>query len=142
MNRLDALCEYFERLGPDTLGELDRHYAADTWFKDPFHEVRDREAVRAILQYTFRKLPDARFLVQRRFSDDDRHGVILWEMRFTMPVNRQPCVIQGATHIEFDTDGKVIRHRDYWDAAGELYGRLPLLGWLMRALARQAAAST
>jgi steroid Delta-isomerase len=36
----------------------------------------------------------------------------------------------------------VSRHRDYWDAAEELYGRLPVLKWLMRALARRAAAKT
>jgi steroid Delta-isomerase len=39
----------------------------------------------------------------------------------------------------FMTHGKVIRHRDYWDAAEELYARLPVLKWLMRGLARQAA---
>ena len=57
-----------------------------------------------------------------------------------MPVTRQPTTIRGATHLEFDTDGKVMLHRDYWDAAEELYARLPVLKWLMRALARQAAA--
>ena len=46
----------------------------------------------------------------------------------------------GKMNLEFDHTGKVIRHRDYWDAAEELYARLPLLKWLMRALARQAAA--
>jgi hypothetical protein len=30
-------------------------------------------------------------------------------------------------------------HRDYWDAAEELYEKLPLLGSLMRFLKRQAA---
>ena len=35
---------------------------------------------------------------------------------------------------------QVVRHRDYRDAAEELYARLPMLKWLMRGLARQAAA--
>lgn len=38
------------------------------------------------------------------------------------------------------THGKVTRHRDYWNAAEELYARLPVWKWLMRGLARQAAA--
>ena len=66
--------------------------------------------------------------------------MILWEMDFTMPVTRQPTTIRGATHLTFGDDGKVTLHRDYWDAAEELYGRLPVLKWLMRILARQAAA--
>jgi hypothetical protein len=44
----------------------------------------------------------------------------------------------GATHLVFDADGKVAVHRDYWDAAEELYEKLPLLGGLMRWLKRRA----
>lgn len=57
-----------------------------------------------------------------------------------MPVTRALTTIVGATHLAFDAAGKVAYHRDYWDAAEELYARLPVLKWLMRALARQAAA--
>lgn len=140
MNALDALCVYFERLSANNLDELDTYYAADAWFKDPFHEVTGVDAIRAILRHTFDKLPGARFRVTRRFPGADQHAVILWEMDFTMPVTRQPTTIQGATHLTFNLDGKVTHHRDYWDAAEELYARLPVLKWLMRALARQATA--
>jgi steroid delta-isomerase len=34
--------------------------------------------------------------------------------------------------------GKVVWHRDYWDAAEELYAKLPAIGWLMRFLQPQA----
>jgi hypothetical protein len=47
--------------------------------------------------------------------------------------------IRGATHICFATDGRVTMHRDYWDAAEELYEKLPLLGGLMRFLKRAAS---
>lgn len=140
MNALDNLCVYFERLAANNLDDLDTYYAAGAWFKDPFHEVTGVDAIRAILRHTFDKLPGARFRVTRRFPGADQHAVILWEMDFTMPVTRQPTTIRGATHLTFDADGKVTHHRDYWDAAEELYARLPVLKWLMRALARQAAA--
>jgi len=140
MNALDALCDYFEKLSADNLGELDVYYAAYAWFKDPFHEVSGVESIRAILRHTFDKLPGARFRVTRRFPGVDLNAVILWEMDFVMPITRQPTTISGATHLTFDATGKVTRHRDYWDAAEELYARLPGLKWLMRALARQAAA--
>ena len=140
MNALDALCDYFERLSAANLDELDAHYATDAWFKDPFHEVTGVAAIRAILEHTFAKLPGARFRVTRRFPGADQHAVILWEMDFVMPITRQPTTISGATHLAFDAAGRVTRHRDYWDAAEELYARLPVLKWLMRGLARHAAA--
>lgn len=140
MNALDALCDFFERLDRNGLDRLDEHYAAGAWFKDPFHEVKGVGEIRAILQHTFDKLPGARFRVTGRFPGRDDTAVILWEMDFTMPVTRQPTTISGATHLGFDAAGKVVRHRDYWDAAEELYGRLPGLRWLMRALARRMAA--
>ena len=140
MNALDALCDTFERLDAGNLAELDAHYAQDAWFKDPFHEVSGLQAIRAILKHTFDKLPGAHFRVTRRFPGTDSHAVILWEMDFVMPITHQPTTLHGTTHLEFDPAGKVIRHRDYWDAAEELYARLPVLKWLMRALARQAAA--
>jgi len=41
--------------------------------------------------------------------------------------------------VRFGADGRVTYHRDYWDAAGELYAKLPLVGPLMRFLARKMA---
>ena len=140
MTALDALCDYFERLSAANLDELDAHYATDAWFKDPFHEVTGVAAIRAILEHTFAKLPGARFRVTRRFPGADQHAVILWEMDFVMPITRHLTTIRGATHLAFDATGRVTRHRDYWDAAEELYARLPVLKWLMRGLARHAAA--
>jgi steroid delta-isomerase len=140
MNSLDALCDYFERLSADNLDELEHFYAEQAWFKDPFHEVTGVAAIHAILRHTFAKLPGARFRVTRRFPGENLDAVILWEMDFVMPITRQPTTISGATHLAFDVEGKVTRHRDYWDAAEELYGRLPVIKWLMRGLARQAAA--
>ena len=40
--------------------------------------------------------------------------------------------IRGVSHIRFDAAGKVNCHRDYWDAAEELYGKLRLMGSVVR----------
>jgi len=39
---------------------------------------------------------------------------------------------------ELDAQGRVTLHRDYWDAAEELYEKLPWVGGLMRWLKRRA----
>jgi hypothetical protein len=44
----------------------------------------------------------------------------------------------GASHFVFTSTGLVTLHRDYWDAAEELYEKLPLLGSAMRWLKRRA----
>jgi steroid delta-isomerase len=64
---------------------------------------------------------------------------LVWEFSFRMKrFSSQPQCIRGATHVRFDTAGAVVEHRDYWDAAEELYEKLPLLGSLMRWLKRAA----
>jgi hypothetical protein len=44
--------------------------------------------------------------------------------------------------VRFAADGRVGWHRDYWDAAEELYEKLPLIGSLMRLLRRRGAVNT
>jgi hypothetical protein len=37
-----------------------------------------------------------------------------------------------------DDEGRITLHRDYWDAAEELYEKLPLIGSLMRWLKKRS----
>ena len=48
--------------------------------------------------------------------------------------------MRGVAHLKCEADGKVCYHRDYWDAAEELYMKLPAIGTLMRGLRRMLAA--
>ena len=54
--------------------------------------------------------------------------------RFKDPFNE----VRGVSHLVLAPDGRIAEHRDYWDAAEELYEKLPLLGGLMRWLKRRA----
>ena len=42
--------------------------------------------------------------------------------------------INGSSHVKFDDQGLVTFHRDYWDAAEELYEKLPVIGFVMKQL--------
>ena len=46
--------------------------------------------------------------------------------------------VRGASHLVLNEQGLVTLHRDYWDAAEELYEKLPVGGGLMRWLKRRA----
>lgn len=129
--RLDDIVAWFESLEATSLRELERYYAADAWFKDPFNEVRGVAAIRRIFEHMFKTLDQPRFRVTERIAD--RAGaVLLWEFRFAFKGAKR-C-IRGASHLRFDAQGCILWHRDYWDAAEEFYATLPLLGWFMRRL--------
>jgi len=68
--------------------------------------------------------------------------MLVWE--FSFRVERwgrgETLVLRGVSHLRFDAAGKVCYHRDYWDAAEELYMKIPPLGGLMRGLRRALAA--
>jgi len=137
----EPLIRWFENLSPESLDELPRFYAADAEFKDPFNEVRGVESIKHIFRHMFTQVAEPRFAVGSRFRGDD--GVmLLWDFHFRTraPLPARNMTARGATHLRFDAAGKVILHRDYWDAAEELYAKLPLVGVLMRGLQRMGRA--
>ena len=141
MTALDDLIAWYENLSPETVVEAGRFYASDASFKDPFNEVRGIGAIEHIFRHMFVQVEEPRFVVTGRFSGEDG-AMLLWEFHFrTHGLGAQALCVKGASHLRFDAAGRVAEHRDYWDAAGELYARLPLIGAPMRLLLRMGAAS-
>ena len=136
---VDALVQWFEHLTPASVQQLSRFYAVDARFKDPFNDVQGVPAVEAIFVHMFEALIAPRFVVTGRVAQGTQ-CFLTWEFRFCFR-NFHQCqeqVILGASHLVFDAAGKVHLHRDYWDAAEELYEKLPWVGSLMRWLKRRA----
>ncbi len=136
--QVDALVRYFETLTPRSVAELPRYYAADCRFRDPFNDVRGLPALAAIFHHMFERLDAPRFIVRERVVDAPR-VLLTWDFEFRFRGWRPQLMqhIHGASLITFDGAGLVAVHRDYWDAAEELYEKLPLLGPLLRLLKQQ-----
>lgn len=135
---LTRVVNFFEQLSPASLSELPQIYAEDAWFKDPFNEVKGLAEISRIFAHIFVQVDRPRFIVTTQL-DQDQTAVLIWDFEFRMKrFSSAPQTIRGATHLRFDDAGLVIYHRDYWDAAEELYEKLPLLGGLMRILKRTA----
>lgn len=130
----------YEQLSPAQLPHLAEYYAADAHFKDPFNDVYGVAAITQIFTHMFATLDQPRFCVLSHISQGDQ-AFLSWEFRFAMRRWRrgQAQCIRGATLLRFDQQGRVSDHRDYWDAAEELYEKLPVLGALMRWLRQSAA---
>ena len=97
------------------------------------------EAVAGIFRHMFDSLDAPRFVVRDVIVQGDQ-AFLSWDFLFRMRrFNRAEQCIRGGSHLRFGPDGLITEHRDYWDAAEELYEKLPVVGGLMRWLKRRAA---
>ncbi|MGS0742265.1 nuclear transport factor 2 family protein [Glaciimonas sp. GG7] len=132
------LVKFYETLTIANVTLLDQIYAPDAWYKDPFNELTGLPAIKHLLTHMFAQVDAPRFVVTQYMQQDDT-AFTAWEFHFRMKrfSTAEQC-IRGATHFRFNADELVIYHRDYWDAAEELYEKLPILGSFMRVLKRAA----
>lgn len=135
---LRALIDFYENLDEASLARFGEFYATDAHFKDPFNDVRGVASIRAIFAHMFRQVVRPRFVVGETVADAGG-AVLVWRFHFQFRGEGAEQTIRGVSHLKFDEDGLVSFHRDYWDAAEELYMKLPGLGLLMRALKRALA---
>lgn len=136
--RVARVVAMFESLTPQDVARLAEFYTADARFKDPFNDVQGVPAIQRIFTHMFTALDEPRFVVRDIVAEGDQ-CFLTWDFLFRMKrFSREPQVIHGGSHLRFDAAGLVVLHRDYWDAAEELYEKLPVVGALMRWLKRQA----
>jgi hypothetical protein len=126
---VEALVRFYETLVPDSLSRIGTLYAVDARFKDPFNEVVGVAAITRIFAHMFATVESPRFVVTTRIVQGCE-AMLGWD--FHLRLRGRDIVIRGVSHLRFDAGGRVTLHRDYWDAAEELYERLPLIGALMR----------
>ncbi|MDP2221596.1 MAG: nuclear transport factor 2 family protein [Hydrogenophaga sp.] len=133
------IATYFESLTPQSVAQIGDFYTAQARFKDPFNEVQGIPAITHIFQHMFVALHEPRFVVTHQIVDGPQ-AFLAWEFRFRFKrfdtVTQQ--VVRGGSHLTLAPDGRISDHRDYWDAAEELYEKLPVVSGLMRWLKARA----
>ena len=135
---VQRIVAFFEQLSPQDLPQLHQIYSPDAHFKDPFNEVQGVAAIQRIFEHMFDSLDSPHFIIRDTLVQGDQ-CFLSWDFGFRMKrFNRSAQIIRGASHLKLADDGRILLHRDYWDAAEELYEKLPLLGALMRWLKRRA----
>lgn len=137
---LDGIVRFFETLEAGTVPHLGEIYTEDAAFKDPFNDVRTLADIQRIFAHMFEEMHEPRFKVMQRIVDGS-DAVLIWDFTFRLRKFRpaQAWRIHGASHLTLAPDGRIARHRDYWDTGEELYAKLPGIGpvirWLMRRMA-------
>ena len=133
---------FYETLSPQGVALIKDFYCADALFKDPFNEVQGIDAITAIFSHMFDALIQPRFVITQQVQQGE-NCFVTWNFLFAMR-KFEPTItqtIRGASHLVFRQEDGVWRvavHRDYWDAAEELYEKLPMVGALMRWLKKRA----
>ena len=137
--RTAAVATYFEQLSPASVTQLPLFYAPDARFKDPFNEVQGLQAITQVFEHMYVALEAPYFVVTHRVVDGDQ-AFLTWDFKFKFKrFDTQTLqTVRGGSHVQFNAQGLISAHRDYWDAAEELYEKLPLLGGVMRWLKARA----
>jgi len=139
---LQRVVHFFEHLQAADVARMGDVYTQDAQFKDPFNEVQGLSAIEGIFAHMFEALEAPRFVITQHVQQGAQ-CFVTWDFLFAMPRIQNGAVqtIRGATHFVLREESGVWRiavHRDYWDAAEELYEKLPVLGSLMRWLKQRA----
>jgi hypothetical protein len=136
--RTQQLINQFESLSLESVDQLTNLYATHALFKDPFNQVIGRDAIKQIFVHMFSQVNNPRFLINS-VLEDDQHASLTWDFRFEFKSSPQHSeIIRGCTWFTFNDHDLITEHRDYWDAAEELYEKLPLIGSLMKWLKKRA----
>ena len=134
--RYREIADWFEQLSPQTLNDIEQIYAPTTRFIDPFNDLNGCRDTRRVFQHMFDTLDDPRFVV-KRIASNGSYGFMTWDFYFSL--KGRPQSISGCTEFELNDEGLIVLHRDYWDAAAQVYEQIPVLGAFLRFLRRKLA---
>jgi steroid Delta-isomerase len=145
MTPLQRLSDFYTQITSESVPLLQELYAPDAYFKDPFNEVRGIDNIVKIFSHMFVQIAQPKFEVLSCIQGQGEHAneaFLVWLFYWKMDAQgRQAPPIRGSSHVKFDSLGRVSYHRDYWDAAEELYETIPLLGSVLRLIKKKLKAS-
>jgi steroid Delta-isomerase len=136
---VERVARFFETLQPASVAQMGDYYTQDAYFKDPFNEVNGLAQVQRIFSHMYVALDNPHFVVTERVVQGAQ-CFLVWDFKFRFKRFDKSTeqTVRGTSHLRFAPDGRISYHRDYWDAAQELYEKLPVVRSVMRWLKRRA----
>jgi steroid delta-isomerase len=133
MTNADSCEQYirlFEELSMERLEGIEDFVSVDIKFKDPFNELSGLDAFRNLLVKMLNDVKGLKFKVTHRAWTED---VLFLRWSFQGEVKGlNYWRVEGMSEINFDERGLICQHIDHWDAAGQFYEKLPLIGTIIR----------
>lgn len=131
---LDRVQAYFRAVTPASVtAGTASVYAPGAYLNDTVAAVEGAAAIEAYFAGSARRT--RAFTVE--FLDQARTGTdyyVRWRMTVTADGlnGGAPVASYGVTQFRFDRDGRVLIHKDFWDAGTALWEQLPVLGGIVR----------
>jgi len=136
---LARLREYFSDMTAESVGRLTASvYAPAAYLNDNLSVHQGPDAIESYFLKSVRETDELRV----EFLDVARTGTdyfIRWQMTIrSSRINGGKAIDSfGMTHFRFDEQGRVLLHKDFWDAGSGLYEYLPVIGSVLRMVRRQ-----
>lgn len=131
-----AYAAFFNRVSLETLDEVHALISDDVHFVDPFHDIKGRDKFEKVFAKLYKDTENPKFTVTD-LAWSGELCFIRWDFSCYQRMLGD-WSFRGMSELHFDADGKVCAHYDYWDASQHFYAKLPVVGWLIRWIARKA----
>ncbi|MGM0694684.1 MAG: nuclear transport factor 2 family protein [Pseudomonadota bacterium] len=137
---LETFCAFFNKLDKTCTNRLSEVYTEDVDFIDPLHHIKGRDALEGYFRTLYDNVTSCHFTFHERLQQQET-AFVTWTMHLVHPRldGGRRVDVEGCSHLAFADDGRVARHRDYFDAGAMLYERLPVMGSAIRWLKNQLA---
>lgn len=131
---LRRFSEGFATLNASNLERLGSLYAEDVHFTDPLHDIHGLTALRSYFENLYANVEGLSFDFHSCDLVRADQGYLRWTLHFCHPRLKGGVRIsvEGCTWLTWDGSGKILRHRDFFDAGALLYEHVPLLGRVLR----------
>ena len=104
-------------------------YAEDVHFIDPTQERQGIEAYIKAQDGLIQRCDDV-FLETSNVSITGEIAFVEWRMGLN--IKGVEFIYPGTTRLVFGRDGRIVKHRDYFDFVGPTFGPVPVLGTVVR----------
>ena len=121
---INKIKDWYENLTQDSLNELNQFYTEDSFFKDPFNEIKGRKKINLIFEHMFENTDNPRFIFIDTIVEGDQ-AFLTWD--FVFHINKNEYKIHGSSHLKLNSEGKIYYHRDYWDVGEEVLSKVPII---------------
>ena len=145
---LTRYIDFMSDLSEARLATLPQIVTDEMIFRDPFNDLRGREAFAHCLREMLAQIGELQIVVTHvgplspagSTTDEVQRHVLRWTFGGKLrALGNRPWSVTGLSEVWLASDDRVCAHIDYWDAARGLYEELPLIGALLRWLRRKLA---
>lgn len=129
--------DVYQNLNRDNLHILGTIYTVDIHFVDPAHEIIGIENLTSYFSSIYQNVQYIEF-AYHQIHELKSEAYVQWDMTFVHRklAGERPITVSGITFLQFNNDGMVCFHRDYFDLGAMVYEHVPLLGRLVTSIKR------